>query len=233
MNAIECSGPAAVSPRRVRRVLVWSAAVVILASWGKSALGADPLRMQHELTQPATLMRSIQAQAVQPRLLSPAAYESPVREDAAWSSMTQAASLAASTPRGQGFPAVGAGKIQGNSCLASVAATRLQWGTAHSHSLTPATAPSIVQASASLPTLNQSMASPASHYTSTPSSTGSLTRAMPALLGPSAPAGSGGVDLSVFVSHGTLNPASFSTIGGAASLTSGVPQQVWSPSPSR
>ena len=230
MNAIECSGPAAVSPRQVRRVLVRSA-VVILASWGESALSADLSRMQHDLTQPATLMRSISAQVVHPRPLIGAADESPVRDDAAWSSTTQAASLAASTPCVQGFPAVGAAKIQGSSRLASVASTRMQWGTANSHSLKPSTAPSIAHASLNLPMLNQPIAPPASHFTSTPGSTGSLARAMPSLLGPSVPAGSGGVDHSVFVSHAPLNPASFTTSSGPAS--SGVPQQVWAPSPTR
>lgn len=227
MNAIECSGPAAVSPRRTRRVLVWSAAV-ILASWGKSALSADPMRAQHDLTQPATLVRSIQTQVIQPGLLTGVAYESRFLDAAVWSSTTQAASLAASTtPRVQGFPA--SAPAHGSSRLASVASTRLQWASANSHSLTPATA----HAPANLPTLNQPIASPASHFTSTPSSTGSLARAMPAILGPSAPADGGRVDHSVFVSHKTLTPASFSTSSGAASLTSGIPQQVWAPSPAR
>ncbi|WP_428303729.1 hypothetical protein [Lacipirellula sp.] len=55
---------------------------------------------------------------------------------------------------------------------------------------------------------------------------------MPALLEP-APHAAGGVDRSVFVSQATLNPGSFSTASGAASFTSGVSQQPWSPAPAR
>ncbi|BBO33594.1 hypothetical protein [Lacipirellula parvula] len=207
-------------------------AVLILAFAGQSALGAEPLLVQHDLTQPATLMRTIPAATVKSRLFVGTSLETPARDETAWTSTTQAARVTAASPRPHAFHSTPAAKGEVLGRLPLAVSTRSQWAPTSSHSLTSTSAKPAAPSAAHLQSLHQPAEQSAANYAPSHRSTNGFARAMPALLGTTAHA-TGDADRSVFVSQATLNPASFSAAGGATPFTAEVSQQPWSPAPTR
>ena len=232
MSATFFSGLRTAGALHSRRFLV-QPAVLLVALAGESAFAAEPTRAQCNLTEPATLMRVLPTATVKPRLFVGTAFETPSRDDAAWNSTTRSASVAASTPRSNQFaPSYSKAKPSGISRPLPAISPRSQWVSTHSHSLTAATPKAASQALATLQSLGQPAAHSAFVTTPTDRMPNGIARVMPALLGPPSHA-AGVVDRSVFASQATFTPVSFSTVGGASSFTSGMPQQPWSSTPMR
>jgi hypothetical protein len=231
MSANIFNGFYAVWALKSRRFSLHSA-VLILVFAGQSALAGEPGRVQHDLMQPATLMRTIPAATMKSRLFVGTSLETPARDEAAWSSATQAASVAAAAPRSHSFHAAPGAKPEGLGRLPLTVSTRSQWAPTSSHSLTGASAKHAAPSASHLQSLHQPAGNAAVASTSAQRSATGFARTIPALIGASAAASD--ADRSVFVSQATLNPASFSTAGGgAAPFTSGMSQQQWSPAPTR